>query len=196
MKIKSPEVATDFKSSFLSCEKDQELIWKKLFIENRPYSDLLKRLLVVNTYDCLDTTNMQYQDMIDKYNVGRLRREKYLRVVPRLEFEEHEKVKSYIVLSFDDFTPTSNPEYRDCAISFMIVCHLDEWELDDYKLRPWQIAGYIDGILNNCKLTGIGELSFLSASEVPFNEHIAGVLLRYVATHSNEADKNPNMLEK
>ena len=181
MKIKSPEVATNFKSSFLSCEKDQELIWKKLFVENRPYSDLLKRLLVVNTHDCLDTTNMQYQDMIDKYNLGRLRREKYLRVVPRLEFEDHEQVKSYVVL---------------CAISFMIVCHLDEWELDDYKLRPWQIAGYIDGILNNCKLTGIGELSFLSASEVPFNEHLAGVLLRYVATHSNEADKNPNMLEK
>ena len=99
MKIKSPEVATSFKSSFLSCEKDQELIWKKLFVENRPYSDLLKRLLVVNTHDCLDTTNMQYQDMIDKYNLGRLRREKYLRVVPRLDFEEHEQVKSYVVLS-------------------------------------------------------------------------------------------------
>lgn len=196
MKIKAPELAVDFKSSFLSCEKDQELIWKKLFVENRPYSDLLKRLLVINTHDCLDKTNMQYQRIIDEYGLSRLRREKYLRVVPRLQMEQFEEVKSYIVLSFDDFTPTSNPEYRDCAISFMIVCHFDEWELDDYKLRPWQIAGYIDGILNKTKLTGIGELDFLSASEVVFNEHLAGVLLRYVATHSNEADKNPNMLEK
>jgi hypothetical protein len=34
-------------SSFLSCEKDTELILKKLFVESRPYSDVLKRLLVV-----------------------------------------------------------------------------------------------------------------------------------------------------
>lgn len=195
MKIKAPELAVDFKSSFLSCEKDQELIWKKLFIENRPYSDLLKRLLVVNTHDCLDTTNLQYQKIIDGYNLGRLRREKYLRVTPRLEMGQFEEVKSYIILSFDDFTPSSNPQYRDCALSFMVVSHYDEWELDDYKLRPWQICGYIDGILNNSKLTGIGELQFLSASEVAFNEHLGGVLLRYVATHNIEADKNPDMLE-
>lgn len=196
MRIISPEVATDFKSSFLSCEKDQELIWKKLFIENRPYSDLLKRLLVINTPDCLDTTNVQYKDIISKYNVGRLRREKYLRVVPRMDIEEFSEVKSYITLTFDDFVPSNNPQYRDSAISFMIICHFDEWELDDYKLRPFQIAGYIDGILNNAKLTGIGELNFLSASELPLNEHLGGVLLRYYATHSIEADKNPDMLEE
>lgn len=196
MRIVSPEVATDFKSSFLSCEKDQELIWKKLFVENRPYSDLLKRLLVINTPDCLDTTNVQYKDVIDKYNIGRLRREGYLRVVPRMNLEEFAEVKSYVTLTFDDFVPSNNPQYRDSAISFMIICHFDEWELNDYKLRPFQIAGYIDGILNNAKLTGIGELSFLSASELPLNEHLGGVLLRYYATHSIEADKNPNMLEE
>ena len=40
-------IATDFKSSFLSCEKDQEIILRKLFIENRPHSDQLKRLLII-----------------------------------------------------------------------------------------------------------------------------------------------------
>jgi hypothetical protein len=34
-------------SSFLSCEKDTEIILRKLFVESRPYSDILKRLLVV-----------------------------------------------------------------------------------------------------------------------------------------------------
>ena len=38
----------DFKSSFLSCEKDAETIVKKLFVESRPYSDELKRLLLIN----------------------------------------------------------------------------------------------------------------------------------------------------
>jgi hypothetical protein len=34
-------------SSFLSCEKDTEIILRKLFIESAPYSDILKSLLVV-----------------------------------------------------------------------------------------------------------------------------------------------------
>jgi hypothetical protein len=34
-------------SSFLSCEKDTETILRKLFVECRPYSDILKKLLVV-----------------------------------------------------------------------------------------------------------------------------------------------------
>ena len=42
----------EFNSSFLSCEKDTESIVNKLFVESRPYSDELKRLLVINTKDC------------------------------------------------------------------------------------------------------------------------------------------------
>ena len=51
----------EFKSSFLSCEKDAETIVKKLFVDSRPYSDMLKRLLLINTPDCLnDMTNPEY----------------------------------------------------------------------------------------------------------------------------------------
>ena len=41
------------KSSFQSVEKDIELILRKLFIENKPLSDELKKLLIINTKDCL-----------------------------------------------------------------------------------------------------------------------------------------------
>jgi hypothetical protein len=34
-------------SSFLSCEKDTEIILRKLFVESRPYSDILKSLLII-----------------------------------------------------------------------------------------------------------------------------------------------------
>ena len=44
----------EFTSSFLSCEKDLETILRKLFIESEPYSTELKKLLVINTKDCLD----------------------------------------------------------------------------------------------------------------------------------------------
>lgn len=195
MRIKSSMLATDYKPSFLSFEKDQELIWRRLFIDNRQYGDMVKRLLVINSPDCMDMTNYQYQKIIDDTSIKDLRDMKCIRAVPRLEFGEHEETKSYILLTFDDVTATSNPEYNDYVISFTVISHLDEWEMNDYKLRPWQIAGYIHGVMNNARFTGIGELQFLSASEIVLNEHLAGVMLRYVATQSEEADKNPEILE-
>ena len=41
-------------SSFLSCEKDTELILNRLFIDGKQYSRWLKRLLIINNKDCLD----------------------------------------------------------------------------------------------------------------------------------------------
>ena len=96
-----------------------------MFVESRPYSDRLKRLLVINTPDCLDTTKRQYDKTLEEATLPYLYEKKYLRIVPKIPFGEHEEVKSYILLEFDDFVPTSNPEYRDCIISFTIVCHLD-----------------------------------------------------------------------
>ena len=98
----------------------------QLFVESKPYSDKLKRLLIVNTPDCLDETQEQYQMMIDKYDLATMRQNGYLKVTPKITFGEHEEVRSYILLEFDDFTPTENNEFRDCIISFTIICHLDE----------------------------------------------------------------------
>ena len=186
MRIKAACVANDFKSTFLSCEKDQRTIWKKLFFENKPYSDQLKRLLLINTPDCLDGSQAQYIKKLEDYPLNRMIEEGYLRTVPKLEFGEHEDVKSYVILEFDDFLPTGNPQFRDCTISFTIICHLDYWQLDDDKLRPHQIAGYIDGILNNTKLSGIGTLQFMGASQIILSEEIGGFLLRYTATHGSD----------
>ena len=186
MRAQSVLLANNFKSTFLSCETDQEKIWKRLFVESRPYSDKLKRLLVINTPDCLDESKLQYQEVLEHITLDFLHDRKYLRTVPKLAFGEHEEVKAYILLEFDDFVPTENPYYRDCVISFSIICHLDNWELENYKLRPYQIAGYIDGLLNETKLSGIGTLQFLGASELVMNEYLGGILLRYIATHGNE----------
>lgn len=192
MRAQSALLAKNFKSTFLSCETDQEKIWKRLFVESRPYSDKLKRLLVINTPDCLDETKLQYQEVLEHVTLDFLHDKKYLRTVPKLAFGEHEEVKSYILLEFDDFVPTENPHYRDCVISFSIISHLDNWELENYKLRPYQIAGYIDGLLNETKLSGIGTLQFMGASELVMNEYLGGILLRYIATHGNEDRKKIN----
>lgn len=179
-------ITQNLKSSFLSCEKDAETIIKKLFVTSKPYSDDLKRLLVINKKDCLDKSNENYQKIIENTSVKELMEEKYITLVPKIKMKEHEEIKSYIVLSFDNFTPTSNPEYRDCTVSFDIFCHTDYWDLGDYKLRPLKIMGIIDGLLNNSKLSGIGTLQFLGSSEIVVNEEISGYTLMFQATHGND----------
>lgn len=183
-------MAKPLKSSFLSCEKDAEAIIKKLFVSSRPYSDDLKRLLVINTKDCLDNSNESYKKIVENTSVKELLEGNYITLTPKIKMKEHEEVKSYIILTFDKFTPTTNPEYRDCVVSFDIICHSDYWDLGDYKLRPLKIAGIIDGILADTKLSGIGTLEFLSLEQLILSEDLNGYTLSFLATHGND-DKLP-----
>ena len=174
-------------SSFFSCEKDTELILEKLFIQNRQKGNELKRLLVINTPDCLDTTNAKYQQIVENKSVKDLKNEQYIKITPKIAFKEHEEVKSYILISFDNFIPNAtNPQFRDCTVSFDIICHTDYWDLGGFQLRPLKIAGYIDGLLNNCKLTGIGTFQFLSCNELILDENLSGYSLIYSAIHGSD----------
>ena len=176
-------------SSFLSCEKDTELILKKLFIESRPHSDVLKKLLVINTPNCLDEDNKQYQKIVNSMSIKDLRENGYIRLEPKLRFEEHQEIKSYILIGFDNFMPNpTNPEYRDCIVTFDIVCHTDYWDIGDYRMRPLKIAGYVDGILNNSKLTGIGTFQFMGCSQLILDEELSGYTLMYKAVHDVDGD--------
>lgn len=182
----------EFKSSFLSCEKDAETIVKKLFVESRPYSDELKRLLVINNKDCLDDrTNVVYLNKIKETSVSDLIEQGYLRMKPLIKMGENEEVKNYICLSFDNFIPNDNTYYRDHIIEIDIICHIDKWDLGNFRLRPLKIAGYIDGILDNCRLAGIGTLEFMGANEIVLSEELAGYCLLYRAVNADD-DRIPN----
>lgn len=174
-------------SSFLSCEKDVELIIQKLFVDNRPYSDLLKRLLLINTKDCLyDMTNPVYINKINNTSVQELIKQGYVRLSPKILLGENEEVKTYIRISFDNFRPSRNPQFRDCMVEIDIICDPEYWDLGNYRARPIKIAGYIDGILNDCKLTGIGTLQFLGMNELVLDENLCGYCLMYEATHGSD----------
>ena len=174
------------KSSFYSCEKDAEAIIKKLFVSSKPYSDELKRLLIINTRDCLDNSNQNYRKIVENTSVKELMESNYITLVPKLKMKEHEEVKNYIIITFDNFSPTSNPEYRDCVVSFDIICHTDYWDLGNYALRPLKIAGIIDGILDDCKLSGIGTFQFLGLNQIVLSEDLSGYTLMFSATHGND----------
>lgn len=180
--------SSQFSSSFLSCEKDIEEILRKLFVSSKPYSDYLKKLLVINTQDCLDNeTSTTIQQKIADMSLAKLRQEGYIKLEPKIRFGEHEEVKSYIIISCDNFTPNAtNPHYRDCTVTFDIICHTDYWDIGNYRVRPLKIAGYIDGILNKARLSGIGTFNFMGCNQLILNEELSGYTLMYSAIHGND----------
>lgn len=181
------------RSSFLSCEKDANTILRKLFVESEPYSSILKRLLVINTKDCLDNTESQViKEKIQEMNLKTLRKEGYIKLEPKIRMPEHEEIKAYILISFDNFTPNeTNTWYRDCTVTFDVICHTDYWDIGDYRLRPLKIVGYIDGILNNAKLSGIGTFNFLGCNQLVLNEDLSGYTLVYRAVHGHDDRLEP-----
>ena len=186
-------------SSLLSCDKDVEKMLKTLFISSKPYSDILKRLLIINNKDCLDMSNSDYKQVIDQYSLGDLMDKGYIRLSPKIARGTHEEIKTYILVSLDDFTPNiKSKHYIDYNINFDIICYNDAWVLNDYKVRPLMICGYIDGILNSLtqdnqrlekthqshiKLSGIGEYQFLGCNFNVLNEDLSMYTLSYHGTH-------------
>ena len=199
-------------SSFLSCEKDTQKIIKTLFVDSKPYSDKLKRLLIINNPDCLDETNQNYQKLIDSMPLSVLRKEGYIRTNPKIARKQFEKIKSFILLTFDNFSSNSvDPKFMDCTVNFDVICYDDEWDLDGFRTRPLVICGYIDGILNsltntnrqiwsnqkgsNIKLSGMGEYVFLGCNLVVLNEDISMYTLSYRALHFTQDLKKETYLE-
>lgn len=199
-------------SSFLSCEKDMEKIVKLLFVNSKPYSDKLKRLLIINNPDCLDENNQRYQALIDSKPLSVMRKEGYIRLNPKIARKQFQNIKSYILVTFDNFSPNRvDPKFMDCTVNFDIICYDDEWDLDGFRTRPLVIAGYIDGILNsisneyknsqkkpagnNIKLSGMGEYNFLGCNLAVLNEDISMYTLSYRAVHFTEDKKLEAIIE-
>ena len=174
-------------SSFLSCEKDTETILRKLLIESRPYSNDLKRLLVIPNSDCLTNRTKEEYQKVDSMSVSDLIKEGYIILSPTIEYKEHDPVQARLVISFNNFIPNEeNPVFRDCTINFDILCNTKIWNLMDFQQRPFKILGYIDGILNNNRLSGIGTLNFVGCAGPVVNEDIGMFTLIYRAVHGSD----------
>lgn len=200
-------------SSFFSCSEDTKTILKELFVKSGTYSDRLKRLLIVNNPDCLDMSNQKYQKLIDSKSLSTLRKQGYVRTNPKIARKEFENIKSFILLTYDNFSSNAvDPKFMDCTLNFDIICYDDEWDLDDFQIRPIVIAGYIDGILNSIsndnkiawqnrgtsssvKLSGMGEYYFLGLNLVVLNQDISMYTLSYRALHFTEDKEKMGSLE-
>lgn len=163
------------KSSFLSMEKDTGIIVNEILKNNR-----LKKLLYYTTSDAMEKPNLTEDQSLSLLGTN-------IKIVPKLYVDG--SVLNYVLINFDNFTPSENPEFRDNTIQFDIVCHFDQWNLRDYALRPYKIAGEIDSMFNLKKLTGIGYLEFMDATQIVLNDEFAGLCLMYRTVHGGEDEK-------
>lgn len=163
-------------SSFLSVEKDMSIVVDYLFKNNK-----LKKLLYYTTKDCLTQPNLTDDETLSMFG-------KQIKMIPKLQVDG--EVLNYIIISFDNFTPNENTEFRDNIIEFDIICHFDQWQMNDFQLRPYRIAAELDTMFNNKHLTGIGTLKFLGANQMILTDEFAGLCLMYSATHGEEDKKH------
>jgi hypothetical protein len=105
-------------SSFLSVEKDMSIIVDKILKNPR-----IQRLLYYTTSDALNRPNLTDQQKLEllKNNI---------KIVPKLKVDN--EVYNYLLISFNNFILSNNPEFRDNVIEFDIICHLDNWQLEDF----------------------------------------------------------------
>ena len=163
-------------SSFLSVEKDMSIVVDYLFKNNK-----LKKLLYYTTKDCLTQHNLTDDETLSMFG-------KQIKMIPKLQVDG--EVLNYIIVSFDNFTPNENTEFRDNIIEFDIICHFDQWQMNDFQLRPYRIAAELDTMFNDKHLTGIGTLKFLGANQMILTDEFAGLCLMYSATHGEEDKKH------
>ena len=163
------------KSSFLSVEKDTGIIVNEILKNNR-----LKKLLYYTTSDAMEKPNLTEDESLSLLGTN-------IKIVPKLYVDG--SVLNYVLINFDNFIPSENPEFRDNTIQFDIICHFDQWNLRDYALRPYKIAGEIDSMFNLKKLTGIGYLEFMGATQIVLTDEFAGLCLMYRTVHGGEDEK-------
>jgi len=90
-------------------------------------NDRFKNLLYYTTKDAYDRPKLTEEQTVELI-------EKNIKRVPKVYVDG--SVLNYIIISFDNFSPSTNPQFRDNTVIFDIICHFDQWELNDNQLRP------------------------------------------------------------
>ena len=156
----------------------------KILVNKILSNQRLKKLLHYTVKDPLSQPNLTEAESVAMFG-------KEIKMVPKLYVDG--SVLTYMIISFDNFIESSNPEFRDNIVEFDIICHFDQWQLTNFDLRPYRIAAELDSMLDKQRLTGIGLLEFVGANQIILTDEFAGICLMYRAYHGEEDKKKmPN----
>lgn len=170
---------TPSKSSLLGMPKDAALIMSRILSN--------QRILKLLEYGVRD---WEKQPDVSPAMIKEMFKTKQISSVPKVKIDKPEK--SYLRLIYGSIIPNAtNPEYKDNTFGIDIICHYDNWDLGDFELRPYRLAGEIDSVLNKTKLTGIGILELISGVPYIYDEEFAGVSLTYLAIRGHEDLQRP-----
>lgn len=159
--------------SFKNVEKDLNYIVSKISQDDR-----LLKLLSLQEDKVESLTPEEKKEILKKC----------VKIVPKVN-NINETNWSFIGITFDNFTPNlENPKYRDKVLIFDIICNFDTWNMDDFKLRPYQIAGRLDVLFNEQSLADTYTINFMSANNIILDEEIAGINLCYSVIYGTESD--------
>lgn len=181
------------RSSFLAVEKDAELIVSQM-IKN----DRLMKLLFYPVKNALDQGPVPEQYIFKGGPAPWQQQDENTTILQPViggnikllnKLLVDREVMNYLNISFDSFTPNaSNPEFRDSLVCFDIVCHIGNWNLGNFALRPYKIAAEIDSMFNNKHLTGIGTLDFVGTGQIVLSDEYQGLAMIYQAIHGYKGE--------
>lgn len=123
-------------SSFASVESTLSKVVERLMKNDR-----LKRLLYYTDRHALGLPKLNQEQSYSLLN-------NQIRIVPKLTIDHD--AKPYIIISLDNFVPFENQTtFRSFQLTFDVIVPFEFWQLDNFKLRPYAIAGEIDAMINN-----------------------------------------------
>lgn len=152
-------------STFASVEKYLQDIVATLMKNER-----LKRLLYYTDPKALSLPKLEQKQAFTMLN-------SQIKVVPQLNLEPD--AKPYVIVSLDNFTPQKGQTtFRSVQLSFDIVARFEDWPLEDFKLRPYSIAGEIDAMVNKSHFFE-GIANFIGGKQLILNDYMGGITLYY-----------------
>lgn len=161
----------DEENNFLAISKDWKIITERILNNNN-----LLKLIHYTTSDALDKPNLTEEEKEKLIN-------KNILCYPYVP--EDNIVQNYIEILFDSFfSNKTNPQYVDNTIIITILCHKDNWILNNWQMRLYMIANELMNLINKKKLTGIGITEFIGANAFVPSQDLIGLTLNFLVVNS------------
>ncbi len=105
-----------------------------------------------------------------------------IKLVPRIPKDL--EMKNYLIITLDNFQSVGELNtFKRYSLSFDILCHPDNWLMDDYMFRPFKIMQELDSLFNEAKIDSLGPVTFSSARQMLINEELMGYSMYYDVTN-------------